>query len=136
MAFSKMAPLCELLERHGVNLGSGYKNQKACVTFVDYISQEQQCTVVNSLARARFFSIQLDGSTDAGNVEDELFLVVFCDPFSADGKMHVCNELLTVRQPGRATAEGLFACLRVAMDFVGVANWEHKLIGVGCDGAD
>ena len=41
MAFSKMAPLCELLERHGVDLGTGYKNQKACTTFVDYISQEQ-----------------------------------------------------------------------------------------------
>jgi len=50
MVFSKMAPLCELLEWHGVNLGSGYKNQKACATFVDYISQEQQHVVVNSLA--------------------------------------------------------------------------------------
>lgn len=66
MAFSKMAPLCELLERHGVDLGTGYKNQKACATFVDYISQEQRSTVVNTLAKARFFSLQLDGSTVLG----------------------------------------------------------------------
>ena len=135
MAFSKMAPLCELLERHGVDLGTGYKNQKACATFVDYISQEQRSTVVNTLTKARFFSLQLDGSTDAGNVEDEVFLVVFCDPFSTVGKIRVRNEFLTVRWPGRATAESLFACLRGAMGFLGVANWEHKLIGMGCDGA-
>ena len=36
MAFSKMALLCELQERQGVNLGSGYKNEKARTTFVDY----------------------------------------------------------------------------------------------------
>ena len=35
LAFIKMAPLCELLERHGVNLGTGYKNEKVCATFVD-----------------------------------------------------------------------------------------------------
>ncbi len=135
MAFSKMAPLCELLERHGVDLGTGYKNEKACATFVDYISQEQRSTIVNALAKARFFSLQLDGSTDAGNVEDEVFLVVLCDPFSTVGKIRVRNEFLTVRQPGRATAESLFSCLRAAMGFLGVANWEHKLIGMGCDGA-
>ena len=46
------------------------------------------------------------------------------------------NNFLTVRRPGRANAAGLLACLRAAMGFVGVANWESKLIGVGCDGAN
>ena len=136
MAFTKMAPLCELQERHGVNLGTGYKNEKACATFVDFISLEQQHIVVNSLAKARFFSLQLDGSTDSGNVEDEVFLVVYSDLFSTDGRIHVRNEFLTVRRPGRADAEGLFACVRAAMGYMGVANWESKVIGVGCDGAN
>ena len=30
LAFTKMAPLCALEERHGVDLGSGYKNDQAC----------------------------------------------------------------------------------------------------------
>ena len=136
IAFSKMAALCELQERHGVDLGSGYKNEKACATFVDYISLEQRRMLVNSLDRARFFSLQMDGSADSGNIEDEVFLVVFCDPYSADGIVHVRNSFLTVRRPGRANAAGLFACLKAAMGFVGVANWETKLIGVGCDGAN
>ena len=136
MTFSKMAPLCELHERHGVNLGNGYKNEKACATFVDYISLEQQHTIVNLLARAKFFSLQLDGSTDSGNVEDEVFLVVFSDPYSADGRIHVRNDFLTVRRLKRANAEGLMACLRATMGCLGVAKWESKLIGVGCDGAN
>ena len=116
-----------MLERHGVNLGTGYKNEKACATFVDFIALEQQHAIVNSLARAKFFSLQLDRSTDVGNVEDEVFLTVFCDTYSADGRVHVRNEFLTVRRPSRSNAEGLLACLREAMGFVGVANWESKL---------
>ena len=136
MAFSKMPVICELQERHGVDLGSGYKNEKACATFVDYISLEQRQMLVKSLDKAKFFSLQLDGSTDSANVEDEVFLVVFCDPYSSDGRVHVRNYFLTVRRPERVNAAGLHACLRAAMGFVGVANWESKLIGVGCDGAN
>ena len=131
-----MGALCELQERHGVDLGSGYKNEKACATFVDFISLDQRRMLVNSLDRARFFSLQLDGSSNAGNVEDEVFLVVLCNPNSEDGKVHVHNNFLTIRHPGRANAAGLLACLRAAMSYVGVANWESKLIDVGCDGAN
>ena len=33
-----MKPLCELEERHGVDLGQGDKNVQACAPFVDYIA--------------------------------------------------------------------------------------------------
>ena len=65
MAFRKMGDLCELQERHGVDLGSGYKNEKACATFVDLILLDQRRMLVNLLDRARFFSLQLDGSADS-----------------------------------------------------------------------
>ena len=38
MAFLNMACLCELEERHGVDLGRGYKNNRACAEFIDYIA--------------------------------------------------------------------------------------------------
>ena len=41
----------------------------------------------------------MDGSTDLGNKEEELFLVVYFEPFSTDGSVHVCNRYLCVRQP-------------------------------------
>ena len=32
-----MAPLCELQGKHGVELGSGYKNNQACLVFINYV---------------------------------------------------------------------------------------------------
>ena len=72
----------QIIERHGVELATGFKNEKACAMFMDYISQELQLAVVNSLTKAKFFSLQLEGSTDQGNIEDELFLVVCLFNFS------------------------------------------------------
>jgi len=47
LAFLKMAPICELEEKHGVDLGSGYKNDQTCATFVEYIAQEQRTLLAN-----------------------------------------------------------------------------------------
>ena len=41
VAFAKMGMLCELEERHGVDLGHSYKNDMACASFVDYIADKQ-----------------------------------------------------------------------------------------------
>ena len=136
MAFAKMGSLCELEERHGVDLGKGYKNELACAEFIHYIAQEQLQGLVGALSKAKFFSLQADGSTDSGNVEDEVFLAVYFDPYAKDGKVHVRSKFLTVRRPARANAEGLFACLKAGLDYVGVSDWESKLIGFGCDGAN
>ena len=47
LAFAKMGPLCELQERHGIDIGTGYKNQKSCATFIDFIALEQKHAAVN-----------------------------------------------------------------------------------------
>ena len=135
LAFSKMKPLCELEERHGVDLGQGYKNDQACATFVDYIAKEQQEILVRALTSAKFFSLQADGSMDAGNVENELYLALYFDPRAKDGKVHVRNRFLSVRHPKHGTAEGLFECFQRAVSHVGIVDWEDKLVGFGCDGA-
>ena len=60
--------LCELEERRGVDLGRGYKNAPSLCKFYNYIAQEQQQGLVDALSKAKFFSLQADGSTDSGNV--------------------------------------------------------------------
>ena len=64
LAFVKMAALCELEVCHGVDLGTGYKNDQACATFIEYIAREQRDILVKQLDKAKFYSIQADGSTD------------------------------------------------------------------------
>ena len=51
MAFTKMAPLCTLEEQHGVDLGSGYKNDQACAEFVEYIAQERKDVLNSTLSK-------------------------------------------------------------------------------------
>ena len=41
MAFTKMKSVCDLEERHGVSLGTGYKNDHACATFIEFFAKEQ-----------------------------------------------------------------------------------------------
>ena len=47
VAFANMGLLCELEERDGVDLGQGYKNDKACASFVDYTGRENVCVRMN-----------------------------------------------------------------------------------------
>ena len=66
--------------------------------------------------------------------QDELFLQLYYDQHAKDGKVHVPDRFFTVRQPKSGNAEGLFDCFKNALSLVGLANWEDKLIGFGCDG--
>jgi hypothetical protein len=56
MAFTKMKPICELEERHGVNLGVGYKNDHACASFVEFIAREQHDILLANLSKSVFQS--------------------------------------------------------------------------------
>ena len=82
------------------------------------------------------FSLQADGTTDAGNVEIELFLVLFFDPFSTDGMVHICNSYFTLRHLESGTAHGLFASFRRAVEYMNMDDWRSKMIGFGCDGTN
>ena len=75
MAMTKMKPICELEERHGVDLGQGYKNSQAgasfiefialehgvdlgqgyknnqaCASFIEFIALDQQCSLVETVS--------------------------------------------------------------------------------------
>ena len=41
---------------------------------------------------AIFFSLQMDGSTDAANIEEEIFLSTYLDVSDSDGTVHVRNN--------------------------------------------
>ena len=137
LAFSKMGPLCELQARHGVDIGSNYTNNLSCTTFVEFIALEQRDILKNLLER-KFFSIQCDGSTDSGNMEEEQFLVMYLDTRADDGRVHIRNRFFAVRQPTSGNAEGLFDALNRAFVRMDIADsdWKNRLVGLGCDGTN
>ena len=115
LSFTKIKALCELEERHRADLGQGYKNGCSCTTFVEFIARDQQQQLMTALSRSKFFSLQADGSTDAGNVEDKLFLLLYFDPYSKDGKIHVHDSFFTVMKQTSGTGQGLFDCVKGAV---------------------
>ena len=73
--FTKYPAIHEMEERHGVDLGSTYKNRDSARNFVHYIQRRQ---LLGNLALCHFYSVLMDGSTDKGRVENELFVILFC----------------------------------------------------------
>ena len=131
LAFTKIPSLCELQAKHGVE---GYKNNQACSVFTEYIAKEQRILLNQQLKNVHYFSIQADGSKDCANKEEELYLVLYFDPYTDDGKVHIRRKFFAVRQPKDGTAAGLYESFTRALHYMDVKDWKDKLIGFGCDG--
>ena len=136
LSFTKMKSICELEERHGTDLGAGYKNDHSCATFVEFIACEQLESVVTSVAKSHFFSLQADGSTDSGNTENELFMILYLDPYCKDGSVHIRDQFLTTRYLNSGTAEGLYEAFGRALKYVGLEELKSQLVGFGCNGTN
>ena len=72
-AFEKSPALCELEIRHEVDIGHVYKTSPPAKLF---IVQCQRQKLLGSLSRNKFHSFLMDGSTDAGRVEQELVILL------------------------------------------------------------
>ena len=96
--FLKYPAIHELEERHGVDLGATYKNRDSSRNFVHYIAENQRRQLHVSLAACHFYSVLMDGSTDKGRVENELFVILFCkqdDTLTRD--QDLCQVFLCIR---------------------------------------
>ena len=90
LAFRKYPSLHELEVRHGVDLGLSYKTKNSAAEFTHYIAKSQRQLFVQSVSAVSFYSILMDGSTDAGNVENELVAVQYCSIDDVNEEQRTC----------------------------------------------
>ena len=139
LSFRKYPRLCELEARHGVSIGSSYTNEIAGKSFSHYVAQSQRQQVLERIAQAKFFSLLIDGSTDKANVDNEVFMAVWCDTNGTDEKIHTQTSYFHVGRPSTVDVIGLFQSLSDALRKLGIpeVDVEHcsKLVGIGSDGA-
>lgn len=109
--FTKYPVIRELEEKHGVNLGTTYTNRDAPRNFIRYIAEAQRQEFHLSLSSQHFYSILMDGSTDKGRVENELFVILHCKKDEEMQEMKTCARYLCVQEPLKADADGLIDCL-------------------------
>ncbi len=139
MSFRKYPHICELEARHGVDIGIRYTTETAAKSFIHYIAESRRQGLVETLHKANFFSLLLDGSTDVGNVDNELLLVVWFDREVVDENVCTKTSYFKMSRPSTVTAEGLFEVLESALQTLGIPAITGescaKLVGIGTDGA-
>ena len=93
-----------------------------------------------------FFSLLMNGTVDAGNVEDELVAIVYTTRDDSSQQLTTSCRFLSLHSLPRADASGLLQCLGGILKCFSVGNILDKgsvlsvegkpvLVGIGTDGA-
>ena len=131
IAFEKYVPLYELEARHDINLGPAYKTAPSAKLFTHYIAESQRQQFFQSLSETKFCSFLMDGSTDAGNIEQELVILLSCEKDDTAGMMKSYARFFSVATPEMADASGLVKCLSQSLSplWIGDVLDQRSLLG-------
>lgn len=67
-----------------------------------------ETTIGWKIEKQFFFSLIVDESTDTGNLNDEIFLVLWCDIDSGDQLVHTNMNYFCVSRPNKVDGQGSF----------------------------
>ena len=101
LAFAKYPALHELELRYGVDLGQAYKTKDSAKLFSHYIAEGQREELLESLSTSCFYSFLMDGSTDKGNVEDELITILYSIKDTEEEEIGTRARFLSLQEPKR-----------------------------------
>lgn len=139
MSFRKYPSICALEARHGVDLGTTYITATYGKQFTHYIAQSLRNDFKSCIQNVKFFSLLFDASTDAGNIENEMFLIAWFDRCGESEMVCTRTSFLTVVRPLTVTANGLMEVFKHALNCLDINSVSKeecaKLVGVGTDGA-
>ena len=128
MPFTMYPQLCQLEQKHGIELGQTYRTDKACKNFIMAISEEIKGELGEQIQKARFLSVMTDGATDVGVCEVEDVYVCFLKDGGA------VNTFIGLKSCSDAKALGITEAVNSAMTDV-CENWKEKAVALGSDGA-
>lgn len=128
MPFTTFPQLRQLEQKHGIELGQTYRNDKACKKFIMAISEEFKGELGEQVQRARFLSVMTDSATDVGVREVEDVYVRFLK----DGE--AVNAFVGLKACSNAKAPGITEAVKSAMTDI-CGNWKEKAVALGSDGA-
>ena len=131
MPMVKFESILSLEERHGVDIGTAYRNRNSGSIFVDSINDSLVEELKTKLENAQFYSILTDGSTDSSISENEAVFVVY---FDVD-EMTVKSSFLKLVFLEAGNAKGILEGIDDAFKSIGIENFYKTLVGFGADGA-
>ena len=80
MPLIKYEKIIELEKRHGVQIGSTHNSRTAAREFLSFQADQLKRELSRDLAKAKFYSILFDGTTDCSVTEQEAIFVLYFDP--------------------------------------------------------
>jgi len=139
LSFRKYPQLVKLESKHGVSVGTNYTTETAGKEITHYIAKSVREKLCVCLSAAKFFSLMLDGSTDSGNIENEILLAIWFDQNGPDEKVYTKTSYFNLYKPSSTSAEGIMEGLSCALKKIGISELHattcFKLVGFGTDGA-
>ena len=120
---------------HGVDIGQAYQADRYCGTFIDYCGKEIKQQLNSDLAKAKFYSVLCDGSTDNSVKENEVIYALYFDPVPrGSDSVEVKIGFLEMNYLNDQSASGLTAAIKSSFQSIGITE-TNKLIGFTSDGA-
>ena len=101
-----------------------------------YIAESQYHNFARELSMLYFCSFLMDGSTDAGNIENEVVVLMYCKKDDVNQLMRSEARYLSLQQPVKADADGMISCLNDALKVSGIDNVLHKESVLGVAGSN
>lgn len=89
--------------------GEAYKTKDFAKKTTHYIAEVQRSYFMEQLLTNNFYSFLMDGTTDAGRVEDELIVIMYCKKKDETEEIFSCTRFLTIEVPEKADANGKMA---------------------------
>ena len=133
----KFSTMLDLEERLGVDVGTAYCNNNSGGVFIDYINESIAEKLKQKLAKAHFYSVLTDGSTDSAMSENEAVFVVHFDPDPPGcDRVEVVVSFLKLNFLQTAGATGIVESIKESFKVVSIDDLFHKLVGFGADGAN
>ena len=101
-------------------MGSTYKNRDSAPYFIPFIAESQRQCLYATLGSTNFYSVLMDSSTDKGQIEVELFVVLFCERNEEVMEMRTTARYYCVMEPQKTDVDGLVDCLGIALKGTGI----------------
>lgn len=131
--FSAKCPNSSLKNSRGVSVGTfnkwkqenntSYLSKKSAANFIHFIAQSQrQRFIEDTMTSCNFYSFLMDGSTDAGNIDNEVIAVLYCQRDSKAAEIKSYVRYFSTQAPTETTHHGLVKCVGNALKSLGVQD--------------
>ena len=140
LPFSKYKEVLSLEKHHSVQMSDSYISDTVCYNFIGFIGLDLKDQLLKDLAKAKFFSVLSDWSTDSLLIENKIIYCLYFDPcpIGSDSVEVRCSFVSCKFLKGLST-DGFHTAIsdtiKKKIELLGILSASNRLVGFTSDGA-